>query len=321
MKKSIQLENEAQKICDESSKSPKVFELSPEQGRMILNNIQSNVVHNYPIQYMKIKTDNGKWGFVDLYIIVPNNYIYGSIGSAIFYIHGAGWVFGNFNTHFKLICELAIRTKSIVFFPEYSLSPEAKYPIAIEQCYNILCNLSHISYSNCLKINFQKLTVAGDSVGGNMATVMTIMSKDRNGPKIHKQLMFYPVTSANFNTNSYNEFSEGYYLYKQSMIWFWNQYTKNLEERNEITASPLNANIEQLSNLPQALIINGEVDILRDEGEAYAHKLREAGIEVTAARFQAIIHDFVMLNTLDNTNACRGAMNLAVNWINEKNRI
>ncbi len=321
MKKAIQLESAAQKVCEDSSKTPLIFELPPEQGRIILDNIQSNVMHNYPVTSLQMNIDTGKWGVVNLYVIIPSNYLYNSIRSAIYYIHGAGWVFGNLHTHKKLVCELAVRTKSIIFFPEYSLSPEAKYPTAIEQCYDILCKLPMIAYQNCLQINFDKLTVAGDSVGGNMATVMTIMSKQRNGPKIHKQLMFYPVTNADFNTNSYNEYASGYYLYKQGMIWFWNQYIEKLEDRNEITASPLKASVDQLKNLPQALIINGAVDVLRDEGEAYAQKLREAGVNVTAARFQAIIHDFVMLNALDSTDACRGAMTLAVGWINEKNRI
>ena len=169
-------------------------------------------------------------------------------------------------------------------------------------------------------MNLETLTVAGDSVGGNMATVMTILSKFRNGPKIHKQLLFYPVTNACFNTNSYIEFASDYYLYRDGMIWFWDQYTKSKEDRNDIYASPLRASIEQLRGLPDAIILNGEADVLRDEGEAYARKLRLAEVDVTAIRYQAMIHDFVMLNSLNNTSACRAAMDSATQWINRKNQ-
>ncbi|MDY3367853.1 alpha/beta hydrolase fold domain-containing protein, partial [Zhenhengia yiwuensis] len=168
--------------------------------------------------------------------------------------------------------------------------------------------------------NLNTLTVAGDSVGGNMATVMTIMAKNRKGPKIHKQLLYYPVTNACFSTESYHKFAVDYYLYRAGMMWFWNQYTMSNKERNEITASPLRATLEELEGLPDAMILNGEADVLRDEGEEYARKLRKAGVDVTAIRFQAIIHDFVMLNTLDQTKACRAAMDASTEWINRKNK-
>ena len=153
-----------------------------------------------------------------------------------------------------------------------------------------------------------------------MATVMTIMAKYRKGPAIHKQLLYYPVANACFDTCTYREFAEGYYLYRAGMEWFWNQYTMCQKDRNQITASPLRVVRDQLKGLPPAMILNGEADVLRDEGEAYARRLREAGVDVTAIRFQAIIHDFVMLNSLDQTRACRAAMDVSTEWINRKNR-
>jgi acetyl esterase/lipase len=156
-------------------------------------------------------------------------------------------------------------------------------------------------------------------VGGNMATALTILSKYRNGPHIHKQLLFYPVTNAAFDTESYLKFAEGYYLYRDGMKWFWDQYTTSESDRNQITASPLRAAAEQLRGLPAALIITDEADVLRDEGEAYAKKLLEAGVDTTAVRILSIVHDFVMLNILDQTNGCRAAMDLAASWINRKN--
>lgn len=202
-------------------------------------------------------------------------------------------------------------------FPEYTRSPEAKYPTAIEQNYDVLQQLKDVSEEK--NININKLTVAGDSVGGNMATVMTIMTKQRDGLPINQQLLYYPVTNAEFDTESYNQFAENYYLTKEGMQWFWNQYTTDSKERAEITASPLRASIADLKGLPPAMILNAEADVLRDEGEAYANKLREAGVEIAQIRFQGTIHDFVMVNDLDQTNATREAMDISTSWINKKN--
>lgn len=164
------------------------------------------------------------------------------------------------------------------------------------------------------------LSVAGDSVGGNLAIEMTLMAKFRNGLNISKQLLYYPVTNDDFNTESYMQFATGYYLYRDGMKWFWNQYEPDINRRNTIFATPLKATLEQLKNLPDAMILNGEADVLRDEGEAYANKLREACNDVTALQFQGMIHDFVMLNSLDQTNACRAAMDVSTSWLNRKNQ-
>jgi acetyl esterase len=161
------------------------------------------------------------------------------------------------------------------------------------------------------------ITVAGDSVGGNMSAAITLMTKERKGPAIRKQLLFYPVTDASFDTESYKEFATGYFLRRDGMKWFWEQYTSDPQQRAEITASPLRATTEQLKGLPEALVITAEADVLRDEGEAYANKLREAGVKVTAVRFQGIIHDFVMLNDFADTEAAKGAMMLANAWLRE----
>lgn len=261
--------------------------------------------------------ETGHWGSIPVYRVTPINSEFAE--NVIFYIHGAGWVFGSFHTHEKLVRELAARTGCTVIFPEYTRSPEACYPTAIEQCYSVLCQLPQLFEQMGRRLNANTLTVAGDSVGGNMAIAMTLFSKYRRGPAIHKQLLYYPVTNACFDTASYCEFAECYYLYRAGMMWFWDQYTTSECCRNQITASPLRACTDHLTDLPQAMILNGQADVLRDEGEAYAEKLRAAGVSVTALRFQAIIHDFVMLNALDQTNACRAAMDVSTEWINRKN--
>lgn len=319
MRRCVPLEKAAEQICNEAAKPPLIYQIPPRQGRERLNKAQESPVYLYPASISTVQINTGKYGIVPLHCIRPQN-ITGT-PHVIYYIHGGGWVFGNLHTHQKLVRELAARTNSVVLFPEYSLSPEAKYPTAIEQCYCILQNLADIAKQMNWQLNLDTLTVAGDSVGGNMATVMTILAKFRNGPKIHKQLLYYPVTNADFNTCSYKEFACDYYLYRGGMMWFWDQYTTSHKQRWEITASPLRASINQLSGLPDAMILNGKADVLRDEGEAYACKLRAVGVEVTAMRFQAIIHDFVMLNALNTTAACRAAMDASTSWINNKNHI
>lgn len=317
MKRRISLEPEAIAVCNESAVPPLIFQLPPSQGRQILEEAQNTPIKMYPANIQKTTVDTGRWGKLPVYIVSPNEVKTPS--NVIFYIHGAGWVFGSFHTHEKLVRELAARTGCILVFPEYSRSPEARYPVAIEQCYNVLCRIPKLLKEFGFQMNPDTLTVAGDSVGGNMTIAMTLMAKDRKGPHIQKQLMYYPVTNACFCTDSYCQFSENYYLYRAGMMWFWNQYTVSECERNRITASPLRAELNQLRNLPEAMILNGEADVLRDEGEAIARKLRDAGVAVTAMRFQGIIHDFVMLNALDQTKACRAAMDVSVSWINKRN--
>lgn len=319
MKKRISLEPEAIAVANASSVPPLIFQLPPSQGRQILEEAQSTPISMYPANIQKTVVDTGRWGSLPVYIVSPVEI--NKSCNVIFYIHGAGWVFGSFHTHEKLVRELAARTNSVLVFPEYSRSPEARYPVAIEQCYYVLCRLPELLGRLGFQLNPHTLTVAGDSVGGNMTIAMTLMAKERKGPYIQKQLMYYPVTDAYFCRDSYLQFAEGYYLYREGMKWFWDQYTLSEYDRNQITASPLRAGIEQLRNLPEAMILNGEADVLRDEGEAYARKLRDAGVAVTAMRFQGIIHDFVMLNALDQTEACRAAMNASVSWINERNAL
>ena len=317
MERRIPLEKAAEQVCEANSTPPFIFQLPPAEGRQVLNKAQDSPVYKYPARITSMPLNLDRWGEITLYFVSPCNIR--KTPNVIFYIHGAGWVFGNFHTHEKLVRELAARTDSVVVFPEYSLSPEAKYPVAIEQCYLTLCMLPQLTEKMRLRVRFDTLTVAGDSVGGNMATVMAIMSKQRGGIKIHKQLLYYPVTNAYFDTASYIEFSTGYYLQREGMMWFWDQYTASEKQRNEITASPLRATTDQLRGLPDAMVLVGEADVLRDEGEAYAKKLMEANVDVGAARFNGIIHDFVMLNALDQTNATRAAMDASTGWINRKN--
>lgn len=318
MKRSVPLETAAEKVCDQSAVPPLIFQLPPEEGRQKLEDAQNTPVYKCPARISMNMTDTGKWGTIPVYFVAPQGEY--PVRNVIFYIHGAGWVFGSFHTHEKLVRELAARTDSLVVFPEYSRAPEAKYPTAIEQCYSLLSSLWELLDDRYPDADQDTLTVAGDSVGGNMAIAMSLMTKQRGGPRIQKQLLYYPVTNACFNTPSYRQFAVNYYLYRAGMQWFWQQYAPCLSDRNQITASPLRASVECLKEMPDTMIINGQADVLRSEGEAFGEKLRCAGVDVTAIRVQGIIHDFVMLNSLDQTEACRIAMDASTRWINRKNQ-
>lgn len=213
------------------------------------------------------------------------------------------------------MCELAARTGRVVVFPEYTLSPEAKYPTALEQCYTVLCQLPLLLQQAGLGCKPGPLAVAGDSAGGNLATALALLALQRGGPAIDGQLLYYPVTNFAFDTPSYHAFACGYSLYRAGMQWFWRQYLATPSQGLLYTASPLRAPLGLLSGLPRTMIVNGEADVLRDDGAAYAKRLCQAGVSVTRLVVSGTIHDFVMLNALDNTNACRIAMDASVAWL------
>lgn len=318
MKRTVPLEAAAEAVCDQSAIPPLIFQLPPEQGRKVLEEAQDMPVYMYPANISVSQVHTGQWGTIPVYFVMPATP--SPVRQVIFYIHGAGWVFGSFHTHEKLVRELAARTNSLLVFPEYSRSPEVRYPVAVEQCYYVLSHLWEMIGKQYKDICCDTLTVAGDSVGGNMTVAMGFMTKMCGGPEIHRQLLYYPVTNACFDTPSYRQFAVNYYLYRAGMQWFWQQYAPCEADRNRITASPLRADVNCLKCLPETMIINGQADVLRSEGEAFGEKLRQAGVEVTAIRVQGIIHDFVMLNALDRTRACRTAMDASVEWIKRKNR-
>lgn len=307
MPQPVHLEPAAMEFAEATSKPPFLFELAPEEGRKAVDEVQSAPIDKPDVDIEDIAVAAGEGGDVPVRIVRPK----GASGTlpVIFYIHGAGWVFGNAHTHDRLVRLLATRTNAAVVFPSYSLSPEAKYPTAIHQCHAVAKWVAAEGAKRGLDAS--RLAIAGDSVGGNMTAAVTLLAKESGGPAFAHQVLFYPVTDANFDTESYRQFATGYFLGRDGMKWFWDQYTTDPAQRAEITASPLRATPEQLAGLPPALVITGEADVLRDEGEAYANKLRDAGVPVTAVRFQGIIHDFAMLHALAHTRAAEGAILLA----------
>lgn len=231
----------------------------------------------------------------------------------LIYLHGGGWSKGDKEIYNKFICEVSYKTQSALVFINYSLSPEAKYPKAIKESYSAIKWIKN--NSNELNLNTEKLIVIGDSAGGNMAISLGLLSRKYKDFNIDFQVLLYPVTDNNFETNSYNTFKEGYYVTKEGLKKVWNDYLPDLNLRNEINASPLKATIDELKNLPKTLIITAEVDVLRDEGEYFAKKLIQANVDVTVCRFLCTIHLFATI--LPDTNASKNAMALIVYNINE----
>ncbi|SFR29726.1 Acetyl esterase/lipase [Lentzea waywayandensis] len=302
------LEPAAAEFAAATAQPPFLFEIAPEEGRKAVDEVQSGAIDKPEVDEQWVELDGFK-----VRVIKPAGVT--EQLPVILYIHGAGWVFGNAHTHDRLVRELAVGAGAAVVFPDYSLSPEARYPVAINQNYATAqwIQANGASYG----LDASRVAVAGDSVGGNMAAALTLQAKERGDVALKAQVLFYPVTDASFDTDSYLQFAEGYFLRRDGMQWFWDQYTTNPLERAEITASPLRATKDQLAGLPQALVITAEADVLRDEGEAYADKLREAGVPVTAVRYAGVIHDFVMLNALRGTHAAEGAINQAIAFLRE----
>lgn len=306
----VVLEPAARAFAETTNFQPYLFELGPERGRIALDELQSGAISKPEADITDLTVPGGPNGDVAVRIVKPVGA--GGPLPVVLFIHGAGWVFGDAHTHDRLIRELATGARAAVVFPDYRRSPEARYPSAIEECYTVAkwvadCGSEH-------GLDAAHVAVAGDSVGGTIAAALTLLAKQRSGPTFAAQVLFYPVTNAAFDTGSYRQFAEGYHLRRDAMIWFWDQYSTE-DQRAEITACPLRATTEQLTGLPPALVITAEADVLRDEGEAYANKLRTAGVPVTTRRYRAAIHDFVMIDAMAGTDAAKAAIAQAIQFL------
>ena len=304
------LEPEAQQLTDATAQPPYFYEMTPEEARKVLDDVQAQPIEKPDVDEKWISVP-APVGDVRVRIVKP----VGSTGAlpAILYIHGGGWVLGNAGTHDRLVRDLATGVDAAVVFVEYDRSPEARYPVAIEQAYATAQWVT--SHGAEEGIDATRIAVAGDSVGGNMAAAVAIMAKQRGDVTFCHQSLFYPVTDAAQDTDSYVEFADGPFLLAKSMAWFWNAYLPDEDKRREITASPLRATLEELAGLPEAFVVVDENDVLRDEGEAYARRLIEAGVRTTTVRYNATIHDFMMLNPLRSSAASTGAIEQAVQVI------
>jgi acetyl esterase len=301
------LEPAAREIADATSKPPFLYELGPERARQVLDDIQSAPVDKPEVDERWV-TVPAEVGDVRVRIVRPPGV--GGALPGVLYMHGGGWILGDAGTHDRLVRELAVGARAAVAFVEYDRSPEARYPVAIEQGYATARWLTERGDTE--GVDASRLAVAGDSVGGNMATALAILARRRGDVTFVHQSLYYPVTDAGQDTGSYREYADGPFLTAKAMAWFWDAYLPERGRRDEITASPLRASLDDLAELPETLVIVDENDVLRDEGEAYARRLTQAGVRTTSVRYNGIIHDFMMLNPVRGTAAATAAIEQAI---------
>jgi acetyl esterase/lipase len=309
----VVLEPAAQEFADATSTPPFIYELSPDEAREVLEGVQRSPIDKPDVDIQDITISGGPHGQIAVRLIKPAGITEGL--PVILYVHGAGWVLGSPQTHDLLVRNLAAGAQAAVVFPDYRRAPEAQYPSQIEETYATATWI--VKHGRERGLEPDRLAIAGDSVGGNMTIAVTLMAKERGGPSFAAQLLYYPVTDAGMDTGSYHQFAEGYFLARAGMAWFWDQYLPDGSRRGETLASPLRATSAELAGLPPALVITGEADVLRDEGEAYATNLRAAGVPVTATRYGGIIHDFVMLHPLADTHAAKAATTQGAAFLRE----
>ncbi len=281
-----------------------IEQLSPRDARQVLTDAQNSVPVDLSGVEKSQRTIDCDGAPLRLHIVKPAA---AAPGLPVFmFFHGGGWVLGDFPTHERLVRDLVVESGAAAVFPDYTPSPEAQYPTAINQAYAATKWVAE--HGGDIGVDGGRLAVVGNSVGGNMAAVVSLMAKDKGGPTIRFQALMWPVTNADFDTASYLEFADGYFLTRNMMMWFWDSYLPDRARRGDKYASPLQAPTADLRGLPPALIQTAHSDVLRDEGEAYARKLNQAGVEVISVRYNGLIHDWGLLNPIATVPEVRTAI-------------
>lgn len=278
--------------------------MTPAEARKVLVDAQASVELNLPACDIEAKTITQDGLKVSLTIVRPAGNK--AILPGFIFVHGGGWVLGDFPTHERFVRDLVADSGFTAVFVNYTPSPEAHYPMAIDQIYAATRWVA--AHGNEIKVDVKRLAIVGNSVGGNMTAAVALMALHKGGPELKCQIMLWPVTDANFETESYHEYADGYFLSRAMMMWFWDAYAPNQGRRREIYASPLQATVEQLKGLPPALVQVAGNDVLRDEGLAYARRLDAAGVDVTSVRYENLIHDYGLLNAISQVPAVRDAL-------------
>lgn len=274
---------------------PELEKLNPVEARKVLFDAQMAVEFDYSGIDETEKTISADGFQIKLNLVRPAGT--GSKMLPVFlFIHGGGWVLGDYPTHRRMVRDLVLESGAAAVFVNYTRTPDAAYPQQINEDYTALKWVAE--NGDEINVDGNNLAVVGNSVGGNMTAVMGLMAKERSGPEIKLLVMMWPIVDADFETESYKQFGEKRFLSSALMQWMYDMYIPDLDKRKDIHASPLQATIEQLKGLPPTLIQVAENDILRDEGEAYGRKLDEAGVTVTTIRYDGMIHDFGLLNGL-----------------------
>ncbi|WP_411829783.1 alpha/beta hydrolase [Pantoea dispersa] len=282
-----------------------IEQLSPQAARQVLIDAQKGA--KLPAADVSEKTINVDGGTIKLNIVKPRG-AQGTLPVFMFF-HGGGWILGDFQTHERLVRDLVTESGAAAVFVNYTPSPEAHFPVAINQAYAATRWVAE--HGDEIGVDGSRLALVGNSVGGNMVAAVALQAKQHKSPAIRYDVMLWPVTDARFNTRSYDQYEKGYFLSRDMMKWFWAAYTPKDSDRNNILASPLRATPGQLQGLPPTLIQTAEFDVLRDEGEAFGRKLDAAGVNVTVTRYNGLIHDYGLLNALSDVPAVRVAIGQA----------
>ncbi|GLY85941.1 alpha/beta hydrolase [Actinoallomurus iriomotensis] len=292
------------RLVDASAVPPFLHQLGPVDGRQALLETQGDPRDEYGVDAEFRVAPVGPSGLTGFWVFRPVRPA-GPL-PVVVYVHGGRWMLGDARTHTRLICELAALGDAAFVVPEYTRTPEARYPVAIEESYAVLTWVAE--HAADLGLDGRRLAVAGDCAGATMATALTMIAKRRGGPRLRAQLLYYPMTDPACDTASQRQFASGYLLTRAAMEWYWQQYADDDHDLDEPTASPLRATPEDLAGLPPALVVSAEADVVRDEGEQYARLLLRAGVPVTAVRYLGTVHDFASLNPLRDSPPTHAAV-------------
>lgn len=298
-------------LSELNKNSSPFWELPQPEPQEILTGIQNKTPVDMSGVTTSEKTITQDGRSVKLYIMAPERPAPNP--GVLLFIHGGVWIVGNFENHQRLVRDLVVGSGQFAVFVEYTSLPAAKFPTQLEECYAALKWVS--THASEFGADGSRIAVAGNSVGGNMSAALTLMAKDRNGPRIAYQVLLIPATDASVDTESYHEFGTGRFLSRAFMKYGWDLYAPDEQTRDNPYVSPLRASDDELKGLPPALVITAQNDPLRDEGEAYAQKLMNAGVPVAATRYDGMIHDFVTLNAIRDTAGVKAALEEASNGI------
>ena len=300
----VVLDPAVRRLVEASAAPPFLHEIGPRDGRQALLESQGAAPHDPAVEMEFRVAPVGPSGLVGFWIFRPVRAP--RPAGAVLYVHGGRWMLGDAQTHARLITELAKASGCAFVVPEYTRTPEARYPVAVEEIYALHVWLA--ANAADLGLDGDRLAVAGDCAGATMAAAITLLTKNRGGPRIRAQLLYYPLLDARCDTASHRDFATGYLLTSEAVRWYWREYCDDPHSSAEPTVSPLRAGPAELAGLPTALIITAEADPVRDEGEAYADKLRAAGVDARAVRYLGTVHDFVSLTPLQSMEPTRAAI-------------
>ena len=291
-------------LADVNKDSSPFWTLPGPQVRSVLTSLQAKTPVDLSGVIISEKTIRQDGRSVKLYIMKPEH----ATGAppVLLFIHGGVWIAGNFENHKRLVRDLVVRSGAAAVFVEYTPIPDAVFPTQIEESYAAAKWVA--AHGAEIGVDGSRMAVAGNSVGGDMTAALALMAKDRGGPAIRLQVLLIPATDTDFDTPSYRAFDNGRFLARAFMQFGWNIYAPDEKTRANPYAVPMRATIDQLHGLPPALVITAENDPLRDEGEAYARKLKEAGVPVVATRYNGTIHDFVLLNGIKDVPSTQAAL-------------